>query len=370
MPVSELTLDPALYIGFDIGGTKINVLSSVDDRVRRYSTADYACMDDVLDAYFHELGYLPASVALAMAGPRDDETGAVKLTNGNWPAFEPLTARKRYPNTRFETINDMIGTAAGAFAEQGIDLTELKPGKPVAHGTKLVVAVSTGIGAAAAVWDAHAKRYAFMASEGGHIGIQPENDEEVAYLRHLQTEHIHVSAELALSGKGGIDSLIDHSLATQPTEGLAAAVKRAREASRPVGAVLLEFATEGKGHDQVMAHKILNRLGSMLGSAIRDLAVVFKATGGIYLTGSVILALGEYLAGETEFLQRFVHPGAVHDDWISKIPLYLVDDPNVAVKGALQIARDNNDLVDVDTDRLDGDALDAVEQRADLFQAE
>ena len=342
MRAGELSVNPDLCVGFDVGGTKIHVLCSDSDQVRRYNTGDFASMDAVLTAYFEELGHLPVSVALAMAGPRDDETGAVKLTNGTWPAFDPLAAGKRYPGTTFETINDMVGTAAGALAENGIDLTELKPGTPAAHGTKLVVAVSTGMGAAAAVWDAHSKRYIFAASEGGHIGIQPENDEEAAYLRHLQTKHVHVSAELALSGKGGIDSLIDHSLATQPAEGLAAAVQRAREAGRPVGAVLLEFATEGEGQDQAMAHKILSQLGSMLGSAIRDLAVAFKATGGIYLTGSVILALGDYLASDTDFLQRFVHPGATHDSWISKIPLYLVDDPNVAVKGALQIARDNS----------------------------
>lgn len=88
-----------------------------------------------------------------------------------------------------------------------------------------------------------------------------------------------------------------------------------------------------------MSRAILDQLGSMLGSAIRDLAVTFVASGGIYLTGSVALALGEYLAAETNMLMRFVHHGAAHDSWIEKIPVYLVTDPHVAAKGALSLAK-------------------------------
>jgi len=80
-------------------------------------------------------------------------------------------------------------------------------------------------------------------------------------------------------------------------------------------------------------------MGNMLGSAIRDLVVAFKPTGGVYLTGSVALALGEYFVQETGFLQRFVHPGAVHDAWIEKIPIHLVTDSHVTVKGALELAK-------------------------------
>ena len=84
---------------------------------------------------------------------------------------------------------------------------------------------------------------------------------------------------------------------------------------------------------------VLEQLGSMLGSAMCDLAIAFVATGGVYMTGSVALALGEYLAAETNMLQRFARNGSVHDNWLEKVPIYLVTDPHVAAKGALSLAK-------------------------------
>lgn len=335
---AQLTVDHRLQAGIDIGGTKIGILDTADETYHRYTTSDYATMEDVLDDYFAKLGVRPAKVVLAMAGPRDEDTGAVKLTNGQWPAFNPLEAERRYPGTKFETVNDMIGTAAGALAEEGVELKELRAGTPARTGCKLVLALSTGFGGAAAVWDKHSQRYVFVASEGGHAGIQPENDAEIAYLKYLQTQYPHVSTEIALSGKMGINHLVDHVLAEHYDTELIAAIKRARESERPVGSVLLEYAEAGEGTSRKVARLILDHLGNMLGSAMCDLAITFVATGGVYLTGSVALALGEYLAAETNMLQRFARNGSVHDTMLEKMPIYLVADPHVAAKGALSLA--------------------------------
>ena len=333
MPV----VDPTLSTGVDVGGTKVHILDTSSPRVHRYTTTDYASIYDILDDYFARLGKRPARIVAAMAGPRDDETGDITLTNLN-QVFSLREAAERYPGTAFETVNDMIGAAAGMLVETGIDLEQLKAGSPIKTGTKLIITISTGIGAAAAVWDQHAKRHVFVAGEGGHIGIQPETKEEAAYLRYLQKKHPHVSAELALSGKHGVESLIDHSLEKFSSAILAAAIERARTDGRPVGAVLREVAEKGTGREQEVAQTILRNLGDMLGSFIRDLAVVFKPTGGIYLIGSVSLGLGDYFAEKTDFIKRFIHPGATHDGWIEKIPIYLITDSHVAVKGALSLA--------------------------------
>jgi len=339
---ADLPVDKTLYVGIDVGGTKVNIIDNTSETIHRYGTSEYASMEAILDDYCAKKGSRPVSVALAMAGPRDDETGAVKLTNADWPAFNPLEAQRRYAGTKFETANDMIGTVAGVLVEAGVDLEQLKPGTLSPTGTKLVLTISTGFGVAAAVWDRHSRKYVPMASEGGHIGLQPENDDEVAYLKFLQAKYPHVSAELALTGKAGIENLIDHSLEQHGDTELAQTIAHARAAGQPVGAVLLAFATEGQGQSKELAHKILGHLGNMLGSVIRDLCVAFSATGGVYMTGSIALALGEYFARETGFLQRFVHQGATHDTWIQKIPIYLIIDPHVAVKGALELAKQHS----------------------------
>jgi glucokinase len=195
-------------------------------------------------------------VAVGMAGVRDDETGAIALNNGDWPAFNPIEASKTY-GIQFSTANDMIATAAGAICEAGVDLKTLKPGTPTPTGTKLVIAISTGIGVAAAVWDRTAKRHVLLASEGGHIGFQPKDEEELRYLSHLHRKYPHASAELALAGKHGINNLIDHSLRDGQDTRLAGALKRARASDQPPGGVQLEgqddergaFGVDGDGAD-------------------------------------------------------------------------------------------------------------------------
>ena len=327
-----------LITGIDVGGTKVHIADTVSAAVRRYNTSDYQNLDLVLEGYFQTMEARPVKVAVGMAGPRDDETGEIKLTNNNWPTFNPLEATNKY-GIEFATANDMVSTTAGVLHETGIDLLQLKSGTPTRTGTKLVVALSTGVGAAAAVWDGHSQRYVILAGEGGHIGFQPKNEAEHRYLTFLQKKYPHASAELALSGKYGIDNLVDHSLETQKAPSLEGAINRAREENRPVGAVLLEFATEGQDVDQKTAETILRHMGAMVGSVIRDFAVAFKATGGIYLTGSVALYLGEYFAKSTELNERFIHPGAVHDTWLERVPINLVTDSNVAAVGALELAK-------------------------------
>lgn len=340
--MTDYSVDPLLVTGIDVGGTKVHIADTASATIRRYETKDFDDMYALLAAYFASIGRRPEYMVLAMAGPRDDETGNVTLTNAHWPMFSPDEAAKRFPGTTFETINDMIGTAAGILQESGIDLIELHTGRPAPTGTKLIMALSTGIGSAAAVWDKRMNRHIFMASEGGHIGFHhPKNDAEAAYLGYLQNKHEHVSVELALSGKHGIDSLVEHSLALLPTDALAPAVDRVKQNGSPVGAVIFEFAEQDGGPDGDAARAILYNLGNMLGSVARDYAIAFKATGGVYLTGSMAMSLGEYFAGKTDFINRFAHPGAQADEWTQHIPIYLVTDPNVAVKGALALAEEN-----------------------------
>lgn len=331
-------IDHNIAAGVDVGGTKVHIADTASHAVHRFSTTDYPNLDAILEEYFTQINARPARVAVGMAGPRDDDTGEIKLTNGDWPVFNPADASEKY-GIKFATANDMVATTAGVLVETGIDLLQLKSGTPAKTGTKLVISLSTGIGVAAAVWDAHSKRYVIVATEAGHISFQPKDAEEQQYLTYLHAKYPHASAELALSGKHGIENLVDHYLEHKQELKLTQAIDRARQANRPVGAVLLEFATEGQGADRQAAHDVLARLGAMVGSVIRDLMLAYNAAGGVYLGGSVSLALGEYFAENTEMNNRIIRPGAVFDEHVTKIPVHLVTNPNVAVLGALEMAK-------------------------------
>jgi glucokinase len=346
---SGLSVRQDFVVGMDIGGTKVHAMDTVSTNLHRFEVKEYKEIYEMFDEYFTKTGVRPKHVTIAMAGLRNDETGEVHPTNSRWPSFKPQDANKRYPGTVFETTNDMVAGAAGMVSASSIDLKLLKPGNSMTKGNKVVITVSTGVNTCTAAWDAQSKRHVFVEAESGHIGFQPRNEAQQRHLDHLSRNYPNPSIELALSGKHGVEAWIDHSPELDDAPELQKAIKRARDAGRPVGAVLLEFAEEGKGPSQKAAHQILNHMGTLIGHILADYALTFKATGGIYLIGSVALALGEYWAEQTDFAKSFVRAGTdEHAPWLESfldsVPVYLITNPNIAVAGALALAKRNSML--------------------------
>jgi glucokinase len=86
-------------------------------------------------------------------------------------------------------------------------------------------------------------------------------------------------------------------------------------------------------------------MGSFVGGFLADFALMYRATGGIYLTGSVSLALSEYWAEQTDFKKAFVRRGSAEHQYapwlepmLKAVPIYLMTDPHVATSGALALA--------------------------------
>ncbi len=133
---SSLVIDPTLIVGIDVGGTKVAIINNKDAGIRRYITADFPDLYAVLDRYFSELEALPASIAVGMAGPRDENSGEVHLTNGQWPPFNPHTASQRYKGLSFHAANDMVTVTHGALNEPTVEQLKLKSGRSTKTGTK------------------------------------------------------------------------------------------------------------------------------------------------------------------------------------------------------------------------------------------
>lgn len=340
---SNVQVDENLITGMDIGGTKVHILDSYSDTVRHHSTADFPDLYAALDDYFKAIGARPRKIAIAMAGPRDENTGSVKMTNSPWPVFNPIEAAVKYPGTTFETYNDMNATTAGIATAHSDSFILLKEGVASTKGSKAAVAVSTGFGVGIAAYNRTTDSYTLLDSEIGHSGFQPYTEVQNQFLQFLYSKYPDPSWELALSGGFGIDNWLEflHDKIHAPK--LGGALEKAVTAHRPPGAVLLEFALEGTGEDQKAAQTILEYMADLTATGLSNVALAYKASGGIYLTGSVALALGEYWAEKTKFKRAFIRRGTSdHAPWIEEflgnIPIYLVTDPHIAVKGALVLA--------------------------------
>ncbi|HUB93910.1 MAG TPA: glucokinase [Verrucomicrobiae bacterium] len=344
-----LRIDSNLSVGIDAGGTKVHIIDSRNRRLRRYVTADYREAYSLLDDYFTSLDAQPSHVTLAMGGLRDTETGDVQATNCDWPLFRPKEAEQRYPGTRFTTANDMVAAMAGVLVAKSGDLLVVKPGRAALKGTKVVVTISTGINTCIAIWDEYSNRRIFMEAEAGHIGFQPRTDSHHRHLKHIQSKSDYPSVEMAISGRFGVTNWIEHSPELRNASELRSSLDKALKEGRPAGAVLLEYATQGTGKSKAAAHAILSDMGSLVSSVLADYGLVYKATGGIYLIGSVSLGLAEYWAKETDFLQHFIRRGSDgHAPWMEKfftdMPIYLATDPNVGAAGALALAEEQTVL--------------------------
>ncbi|MDB5186255.1 MAG: glucokinase [Candidatus Saccharibacteria bacterium] len=327
---------PSEYVvGFDVGGTKTNVLNSDSDEVTRYTTANFDSPYEVIDTYLSETEKHPAVVCLGMAAVRNSADGSMRLAKRGWPLFKPEEASERY-GAKVVTANDMITTAAGIF-EQDVETEPIKPGSPVESDPTLVYAWSTGIGASLVV---PSERNKYLPSAVGHAGLAPQHEDEVDYLRFVAKRHNgKLSIEFALAGEFGIDNLVDYYLEKNPDAmlDLYTLIAQDKAANVSTGQVLVDVARDGDSPAQAMAHKILNRLGGLLGYTLRN-QVLAVQVGDIKMTGSVALSLAPYLAEHTSFIERFVDQEARCAYIPEAIAIDLVKDPLVAVKGSLVLA--------------------------------
>ncbi len=335
--------------GIDVGGTKIELLDQ-NDQLHRFVTDSYPDMYAVLDDFFTLTTSKPKSIVIAMAGPRNERSGEVTLTNVKWPVFNPSHADDKYPGTHFQTIHDVGATVAGITLLPELDVLPLKTGQADLTGPKVAITLSTGVGVSVAIWDEESEHYIYFSGEAGHIGFRPSNEAEQRHHRHLSKKYAHPSVELAISGRYGIQNWLEHSPELRGATELDHALKAAISDNQPAGTVLLAFATEGTGANREAAKTILGNMGNLIGNYLADLALVYKATGGMYLTGSLSVGLSEYWAQNTSFSKVFVRHGTPeHAPWLADllggIPIYLITDSHIGVRGAKALALqwiDNN----------------------------
>lgn len=325
--------------GYDVGGTKVAILianAATGEIVasNRYASGEFPSLEALFDQSLEDAGpYRPKRVVMAIAGPRQ-VNGDIQITNQNWPAFAPATTTEM-TGVEVLTINDLAAAAAG-LGDIVIDEQLALNSAPEQNGSRLVIAISTGIGDALRLPNGGQ----IVPGEAGHTTWQPADDWEVAYLQYLQknSRTSTITVEQAIGGKYGMGNLCDFvAIHVAPDPRLKDQVRWARQFHRPVGPLLTSGALDGDRH----CTEALKLLGSILGQHIRNRAVATMPSGGIFLTGGIIQTpgLAQWLVNRSLFSERYVSRGAQHDTVLRNTPLYVVRNENIAVEGALAIAR-------------------------------
>ncbi|MGL4240407.1 MAG: glucokinase [Beijerinckiaceae bacterium] len=233
----------------------------------------------------------PRSLLAAVAGPlhglRAELTNA-ETAGGRLRIDGPdLAARLGLEQGMLFNDFEALSLATPFLADA--DTFAIGGGSRQAGGPILVVGPGTGLGVGALL-NADG-RLLPVASEGGHVGIGPETDAERAVWPHLAVGRL--SAEDLISGRG----LFKIYRAVARMRGENAALDTVSDVTKRIA----------EGGDTSAREAGLLFLG-LLGSFAGDMALVFCATGGVFIGGGVTPRLQRIL-GESTFRTAFESKG-------------------------------------------------------------
>lgn len=314
----------SLVLAADVGGThaRIGLLRSgaggqspVDILARHvYECAKWPGLGEILEDFLarhanHQGGI--TRCALAVAGYlRGDQLVAENL---RWPVrISELRARLKLDH--LDIVNDFEALACGTrflSRSDSVDVIDAK-GMP---GPTVVVGPGTGLGCAVLLPNGDAP--VVMPSEAGHVALAPGNDREIEVLRGLGRDRAYVHTGHVLSGPG----LVNLYRALAKIEGISAVHAEPKQIS--VAAL--------KGDDP-LAREALAMFCAMLGSFVGDLAVIFKAGGGVYLAGGILPSISDFLLA-SEFRARFLNKGLMRP-FLANVPVRLIEHGQLGVIGA------------------------------------
>ncbi|MEZ2130181.1 MULTISPECIES: glucokinase [unclassified Sinorhizobium] len=319
---SEASLPFPILIG-DIGGTnaRFSILPDAEGEQEHFPnvrTADYATIDeairrDVLD----KTDMRPRSAILAVAGPINGDE--IPLTNCDW-VVRPKTMIADLGLEDVLVVNDFEAQAlaVASFSDQHRERIGTAGDDMVA--SRVVLGPGTGLGVGGLV---HVQNcWIPVPGEGGHIDLGPRSKRDLEIFPHLEPIEGRISAEQILCGRG----LVNLYRAICAADGNEAVLREPAEITTRALA----------GTDRV-AMETVSLFATYLGRVAGDMALIFMARGGVYLSGGISQKIIPALQ-KPEFRAAF-EDKAPHSALLRSIPTYVVTHPLAALAGLSDYAR-------------------------------
>lgn len=307
------------WLAADVGGThaRVGLVAFGPDREtptilshRIYKCAEYAGLDAIVRAFCDECAVKPQQLALACAGFLHE--GRVVSSHLQWPIV-PATLEQVLALDEVKVMNDFEALAyATAYLDRAsaMPLQDPRPGA----GPVVVVGPGTGLGVAVRL---PGPRPVVLATEAGHIQLAARVGREQQVLGELALADTHVPYDHVLSGPG----LLRLYRALCRLERQPAVFDQPEALTAAAGA-----------NEDALAVETLQMFCGWLGSFAGDLAMLYGATGGVYLAGG-FLARTIGFVQKSAFIQRFLDKGAMRP-FLQTIPVHVVDHGQLGVIGA------------------------------------
>lgn len=311
------------FLAADVGGThaRIGLVAFQHGHkaptmlaYRVYKCADFPSLDAVVHTFCDAFAVKPRRMALACAGFLHE--GHVVNNNLLWPVA-PVELEKALALTRVDVLNDFEALAYGTAYLTDDSITTLH--RPLQHekpanGPVVIVGPGTGLGVAVRLPAAEPR---VLATEAGHIQLAARVGREQQVLAELAPANTHVPYDYVLSGPGLLrlyQAVCRLEKRTPIFDDPSAMTAAAREGADP------------------HASETLQLFCGWLGSYIGDLAMLYGATGGVYLAGGFLSRMIDFIE-KSSFIERFLDKGVVRP-FLQSVPVHVVDHAQLAVVGA------------------------------------
>jgi glucokinase len=309
----------------DVGATnaRFAVISPAGglQRPRVLACEDFPTIHGAIAAYLDD--ELPLTdvrrleaAALAIAGPVTGDQ--VALTNHPW-SFSIDELRGHLAIERLHVLNDFAAVAAAMPHLDPDERTQVGAGEPLSDVPIGVLGPGSGLGVGGLIPTAGG--WLPLPGEGGHATMAPANIRESAVLDRMRAHYDHVSAERILSGPG----LVDLYNTLTEIDGVPAISYTAPQITNTAVCDSDSYCREA-----------VDMFCAMLGTVAGNLALTFRARGGIFIAGGIVPHLVDHLA-QSEFRARFVAKGRFRD-FLETIPTTIIVNPDVAFLGLAAIA--------------------------------
>lgn len=260
-------------------------------------------------------------LSFALAGPITDDK--LELTNTG-QIIDLTEMRAAFPDTKIIFLNDLESLAHSI--EHLTEPDQLALFRSVASsdakGAKAVLSLGTGLGVAAV-----SREGIVIPSEGGHIDFSPNGEKQKMIYDRLSKQYGHVSYERLLSGQG-LSNIFSIILDEQESGGSDAIACRPRQKMHP--AQITALARSGNR----TAKEAFRIFSEILGAACGNYALVYNASGGIYIGGGMIPKILTLIDKEV-FENAYLNKGRFKD-FLDNIPVYVIIDETAPSLGAMR----------------------------------
>ncbi|MEN0001263.1 MAG: glucokinase [Pseudomonadota bacterium] len=323
MPSSNTQVLPFPIMIADIGGTNARFSILVDAHAEpkifeNIKASDYPDLNSAIQKHvLDRTSLIPQTAVLAVAGPVEGDT--IDLTNNNW-VVEPLKMISDLGFDEVVVLNDYEAQALAAVALEPDQLEQIGDSEQDSEANRVVLGPGTGLGVAGLVHAAG--RWIPVAGEGGHVDLGPQTERDLEVFPHIQRIEGRVSGEQVLCGRG----VVNLYRAVCAADG----VKPAFDDPAQITEAAID-ATDARAEETVAL------FCEYLGRVAGDLALIFMAHGGVYLTGGITKKILPVFDRD-RFRKAFANK-APHTDLVEKMPTFAVINDRAPMKGLAAFAR-------------------------------